>query len=280
MSIIEIFKGIFDKAIKTLGDRMKAYEKTDKKFLEPKTPVIIRLDGRAFHTYTKGFNRPFDDVIINAMKHTTQKLCEEIQNVKIAYSQSDEITLFLSDYDKKNTQQWFNGNIEKIVSLSASIATYHFNDYMERMYWLNNPDRRKPATFDSRVFNIPKHEVVNCFIWRQQDAIKNSISALAQSVYSTKELHRKSTAQMLSMLMDKKIDWDELEVHKKRGFCVTKEFFILDSSEIDHPMAPEKVTRSRWTVDDEIPIFSVDKTYIDILVSIGEIEDKFENKIK
>ena len=279
MSIKEIFKGIFDKAFHTLGDRMKAYEHVEKKNLEPKTPVIIRLDGRAFHTYTHGFEKPFDATIIEAMKHTVVKLCEEVQNVKVAYSQSDEITLFLADYESKNTQQWFNGNIQKTVSLAASIATYHFNDYMDKNHWNKLPDKRKPATFDARVFNLPRHEVVNNFIWRQQDGIRNSISGLAQSHYSDKELHKKSTAQMLSMLLDKSIDWDDLETFKKRGFCVTKEYFILSASDLNLPeyvKTPENVKRSRWVVDDDIPIFSEDKTYIDTLVMIGELENKFE----
>jgi tRNA(His) 5'-end guanylyltransferase len=275
MSIKEIFKGIFDKAFQTLGDRMKAYEHVEKKKLEAKTPVIIRLDGRAFHTFTKEFNKPFDETIIKAMKYTVQKLCEEVQNVKVAYSQSDEITLFLADYEGKNRQQWFNGDVQKIVSLAASIATYYFNDYMDKNHWINFPDKRKPATFDARVFNLPRHEVVNNFIWRQQDGIRNSISGLAQTHYTEKELNRKSTSQMLSMLLDKKVDWDELPAYKKRGFCVTKEYFILDASELNLPeniKMPENIKRSRWVVDDEIPIFSEDKSYIDVLVMIGELK--------
>lgn len=279
MSIKEIFKGIFDKAFQTLGDRMKAYEKVEKKNLEPKTPVIIRLDGRAFHTYTKGFKKPHDEVISNAMKYTTQKLCEEIQNVRLGYSQSDEITLFLADYGGKNTEQWFNGEIQKIVSLSASIATYYFNEYMDKNHWANFPEKKKPATFDSRAFNVPRHEVVNNFIWRQQDAIRNSISSLAQYHFSDREIHRKSTAQMLTMLIDKSVDWDKLETYKKRGFCVTKEYFILDPIEMNIPenrIPTEPVKRSKWVVDNDIPIFSEDKSFVEILVMIGELENKYE----
>ena len=280
MSIKDIFKGIFDKAFITLGDRMKAYEHVEKKNLEPKTPVIIRLDGRAFHTYTKGFEKPFDANIIAAMKYTTVKLCEEIQNVKLAYSQSDEITLFLADYGSRNTQQWFDGKLDKIISLSASIATYYFNEYMDQNYWSKYPEKnKKPATFDSRAFNMPRHEVVNNFIWRQQDAIKNSISALAQANYSPKELNRKSTAQMVSMLLDKNINWDELETFKKRGFCATKEYIIIDPSEINLPKdikPPDNVTRTKWIIDNDIPIFSEDKSFIDVLVMIGELETEIE----
>ncbi len=280
MSIKDIFRGIFDKDFKTLGDRMKAYENVEEKRLEPKTPVIIRLDGRAFHTYTKEFIKPHDEVIINAMKYTVEKLCEEIQNVKLAYSQSDEITLLLVDYENKNTQQWFNGRRDKMVSLSASIATYFFNDYMDKNYWFKFPEKRKPATFDSRVFNLPRHEVVNNFIWRQQDAIKNSIAGLAQYNYTESELHRKTTAQMLSMLSDKNVNWDKLDVIKKRGFCATKEYFIIDPSTLNlpkHIIPPETVQRSKWVIDDNIPIFSEDKSYIDVLVMIGELENKFDD---
>lgn len=272
MSIKEIFKGIFDKAFHTLGDRMKAYEKVEIKNLEPKTPAIIRLDGRAFHTYTKGFNKPYDEVIGEAMKYTTQKLCEEVQNVRIAYSQSDEITLFMADYGGKNTQQWFSGDLQKIVSLSASIATYYFNEYMEKNHWIKFPEKKKPATFDARAFNMPRHEVVNNFIWRQQDGIRNSIASLAQTHFSDKELLRKSTAQMLTMLQEKGIDWDKQESYKKRGFCVTKEYYVLDP--IAEGLEPSK--RSKWVIDNEIPIFSEDRSFIDTLVLIGELENKYE----
>jgi tRNA(His) 5'-end guanylyltransferase len=280
MSIRDIFKGIFDKAYKTLGERMKAYEQVDRKRLGPKTPVIIRLDGRAFHTYTQGFKKPHDPVIIEAMKYTATKLCEEVQNVRLAYSQSDEITLFLADYGNKNTQQWFDGERDKMVSLSASIATYYFNDYMDRNHWSKNPAvKKKPATFDSRVFNLPRHEVVNNFVWRQQDAIRNSIQGLAQFHFNERMLLRKSTAQMLTMLMEKGIDWEEQPIHKQRGFCVTKEYSIIDVEELNLPdniKINEPVKRAKWVVDDDVPVFSDDKSYIDILVMIGEIENKYE----
>lgn len=279
MSITDIFKGVLDKAFNALSDRMKGYEKRRKVHLEPKIPVIIRIDGRAFHTYTQGFEKPFDSAIIEAMKYTTMKLCEEVQNVRLAYSQSDEITLFLADYGSKNTQQWFGGDPDKIISLSASIATYYFNEYMNEHYWSKFPERKKPATFDSRVYNMPRHEVVNNFIWRQQDGIRNSISGLAQAHYTEKELNKKSTGQMLSMLADKDAHWEELETYKKRGFCVTKEYYVLNPIELnlpDHIKVPESVKRSRWVVDDDIPVFSEDKSYVDILVMIGELENKFE----
>lgn len=283
MSVTDIFRGIFDKKFDALGDRMKAYESRNKKYLEPKIPVIIRLDGQAFHTFTKRFQKPFDEVLIAAMKYTTVKLCENIQNVKLAYSQSDEITLFLSDYGGENTQQWFSGNVEKMVSSSASLATAHFNDYLNTHHWNKYPDKKKIATFDSRIFNVPRIEVVNQFIWRQQDAMRNSISALAQSIFSTKELHKKNTAQMLNMLSAINVYWDKMETFKKRGFCVTKEYYTIDPLELSLPEGikpPENIKRSRWAVDDEIPIFSEDKSYIDILVMIGEIDNVFEEHEK
>ncbi len=277
MDIKEIFKDVFNQTFSKIGDRMKAFEKKEKKKLTQKLPVIIRLDGRSFSNYTKGFEKPFDEMIIGAMKHTTTKLCEEIQNVKIAYSQSDEITLVLVDYEKEDTQQWFNGELDKILSISSSIATYHFNDYMERMYWSKNLDKtKKPANFDSRAFNIPKHEVNNCLLWRQQDAVRNSISALAQSVYSHKQLHGKNTGTMLEMLKDKNIDWEKLEVYKQRGFCVIKEYFVINADEKDEKST--STTRSKWVVDDNIPIFSEDRSYVNLLIMIGEIEEKFEKE--
>lgn len=210
-----------------LGDRMKKYEVINRDFLIPKLHTIIRLDGKAFHTYTKQFKRPFDDVLINAMNETAKYLCENIQGVKFAYVQSDEISIYLSDQDSYEQQMWYGGNIEKIVSVAASMASAKFNHIMtlSNILIANNPEaiinnyphytlvveciydaieNMKLAEFDARVFQVPtKDEVVNCFIWRQQDAIRNSISAIAQYHFSATELHKKSTRDMLVMLETK-----------------------------------------------------------------------------
>lgn len=225
----------------SLGDRMKTYEQVSKTKLLSKVPVIMRVDGRAFHTYTKGFDRPFDVRIIYSMRQVAQDLVNEIQGAKIAYCQSDEVSILITDYDKRDTQGWFNYVIQKMASVSASIATIAFDKAMghNASPFMQSPKRY--AQFDSRVFNLPRGEVCNYFIWRQQDAVRNSISMLAQSHFSHKQLQRKKSSDMQDMLMDKfGINWNEIPTLQKRGWCVT-----------------------RAGVDWEIPTFTEDRYYIE-----------------
>ncbi|MFW6122346.1 MAG: tRNA(His) guanylyltransferase Thg1 family protein, partial [Petrotogales bacterium] len=172
----------------SLGDRMKTnYESVSQTKLLRRTPVIIRLDGKAFHTFTKGMKRPFDENLIQCMTTTTRNLVENIEGCEFGYTQSDEISLLLTDYKKFETQAWFDYKVQKIVSVAASMCTAYFNRIFFKNYGFG-----KPAFFDARVFSIPKEEVVNYFIWRQQDATRNSIQMVGQSVFSHKELHGKS----------------------------------------------------------------------------------------
>jgi tRNA(His) 5'-end guanylyltransferase len=173
-----------------LGNRMKKnYENRTRYFLPRRTNTIIRIDGEAFHTFTRGFDKPFDYILMSAMDNTTKSLCGEIQGCVMGYCQSDEISLLLTDFDKPTTDAWFDGNIQKIVSVSASMATGFFNDHLRSASDLNYGDpfalTDKTAFFDARVFTIPDNdEVINYFIWRQKDAVRNSISMVAQSLYS------------------------------------------------------------------------------------------------
>ena len=222
-----------------LGNRMKNYESVFKTKLIRRTPAIIRLDGKAFHSWTKGLERPFDEGLHNVMTLTAQALVSEIQNAVLAYTQSDEISILLNDWKQLNTEQWFNANIQKIVSVSASIATGNFNTIYN-----NCVGSRRLAFFDSRVFNLPKEEIVNYFIWRQQDATRNSIQMLAQSYFSHKQLQHKNTSQLQDMLMlEKGINWNNLDVWKKRGSCVKNK-----------------------EIDNDIPIFTQDRNYIEDLL--------------
>jgi tRNA(His) guanylyltransferase len=219
----------------SLGDRMKKYEGIPRIHLTPRMPLIIRLDGKAFHTYTRGFDKPVDEKIINAMTETAVSLSKEVQGFKIAYIQSDEISILANDYEGFETQAWFDKNLQKIVSVSASIATAYFNRYM----WAVGFD--KTALFDSRAFVIPREEACNYFVWRQQDAERNSVSSLAQAHFSHRQLHGKNVKEMRTMLLDEKqIDWDTLPVFQKRGWCVLKD----------------------GTPDMEIPRFQEDREYI------------------
>jgi tRNA(His) 5'-end guanylyltransferase len=209
------------------------YEVRNRHILTRRTPVILRLDGKAFHTYTRGLNKPFDEGLISDMQETAIYLCQNIQGAKCAYTQSDEISILVTDYDDLNTQSWFDYNQSKMVSISASLATGIFNQLrLQRevltelentwdsyMYHIKNFKSFKPeflANFDSRSFNIPKEEVANYFYARQKDAVKNSIAMLAQSLYSHKELHNKNGSEMQEMCFQKGHNWNDLHWSKKK----------------------------------------------------------------
>lgn len=245
-----------------LGDRMKEnYENRAKTRLLRRTPVIIRLDGKAFHTFTRGFKKPFDDILTEAMQQTMLTLCKEIQGCVLGYTQSDEITLVLTDYEKLETAAWFDYDVQKVCSVSASIATLAFNRHFMNIMnrhpiYIEDPHVgavAKGALFDSRCFNIPKEEVTNCVLWRQQDAIRNSINSVGQATFSHKELQGLSTSQVLEKLLkEKQVDWNSLPIHLQRGSCcIKKNIDGIDS----------------WFIDTEIPIFKgEDRNYIERLI--------------
>jgi tRNA(His) 5'-end guanylyltransferase len=192
----------------SLGDRMKRYEDVTRIKLTPRMPTIIRVDGRAFHTYTKSFNKPFDDRIEVAMNYAAEKLISEISGAQLAYIQSDEISVLINDYVRFDTQPWFKKNIQKMVSVAASAATIGFNSQIKHT---------KDAMFDARAFVLPIEEVCNYFIWRQKDCIRNSVSMLAQSVFSHKELQGKSRKEMMEMLIVANNPWGKLSESRKFG---------------------------------------------------------------
>lgn len=235
----------------SLGDRMKRYEMVPRIHLTPRMPMIIRLDGKAFHTYTRGFDKPWDLNMRNAMTATAKALMDEVQGAKIAYIQSDEISILVNDYEKFNTSSWFDKEVQKIVSVSASIATAHFNKYM-RVVFSGQRTWNKIATFDSRCFILGREEVCNYFTWRQQDAVRNSISGLAQSKFSHKQLHKKNQSQMQEMLFQEhEINWNNYDTWKKRGWCVTRK-----------TIEKEGTIRTIIEPDWEIPTFTQDRDYI------------------
>lgn len=205
-----------------LDDRMKRYEAVPKTYLSRRTPVIIRIDGKAFHTVARHAIKPFDPHLSELMHRTSQKLLSSIQGCKMIYSQSDEISLLLIDYDTLETEAWFDYNVQKLASISASIATAWFNTEayeMEKKGWTCN--LRLPAMFDARAFNVPREDVNNYFVWRQQDAERNSIQALAQAHYSQKQMQNISCRQLATMLEEeKKVIWGNLRNTQKRGFIV------------------------------------------------------------
>ena len=286
-----------------LANRMKEYEKRNQYYLQKRTPVAIRVDGRSFHTFTKGFQRPFDDVLIKTMQETAKYMCENIQGAKLAYVQSDEITIILTDYDTLETDCWFNYRTDKLCSISASMATMAFNhvfvknvDEWGRLTFpnwdeggtneevdvdllkLNDAYQRaigKGAMFDARCFNIPKEEVTNLIYWRQLDATRNSIQMVGQANFSHKELQNKSCNDIQDMLHEQKgINWNDYPTVYKRGTACIKNMKIieyLDEFKVTAKLMDSTKTENSWIIDTEMPIFKgEDRAYVDDLVYIGE----------
>jgi tRNA(His) 5'-end guanylyltransferase len=230
----------------SLGDRMKEfYEKRSKILLPRRTYTVIRVDGKAFHTYTKGLNRPFDIKFIEDMDETAKYMCENIQGAKLAFVQSDEISIIVTDFDNLKTNAWFDGNIQKMASISASLATAKLNELRPG----------KIALFDSRVFTIPSlGEIDNYLIWRQQDTTRNSISSLAQSMFSPKDLHGCNCDKMQDMCFLGGVNWNDLDAKLKRGRLIVKESYDKNGA-----------VRTRWN-SIAPPIFTQDKTVVEDLL--------------
>lgn len=290
-----------------LARRMKKfYENVPKTRLIRRMPVCIRLDGKAFHTFLKGFKKPFDDLFIKTMQETMLYLCKNIQGCVLGYTQSDEISLILIDYQNLTTSAWFDDEVQKICSVSASMATLTFNKLLK-----NNVDKYKVekwdgvskykngedeyietllravdkgAMFDSRCFNIPKEEVANLIFWRQFDASKNSIQMVGRANFSHKELKNKSCNDIQDMLMTQKgINWNDLPTYQKRGSCCVKRNFWIDKNDgeefskeyseaLDRTAIDENaIKRTKWIIDENIPIFKGEnRKYINDLILYNE----------
>lgn len=282
-----------------LGTRMKEfYEGVPKTRLMRRTPVAIRIDGKAFHTFTRGFKRPFDEILIKSMQETTKYLCEHIQGCVLGYTQSDEITLILVDYKHLDSSAWFDYEVQKLCSISASMATMAFNqiftnnihtmmchfhygedvdeqivkeDYgltdedlaSDSDFWENRwtlyQQKMGTAMFDARAFNIPREEVTNLIYWRQLDATRNSIQMVGQANFSHKELQGKSCNMIQDMLHEEKgINWNDFPTYLKRGSCVVKHQSLIDGN-------------WHWIVDKDIPIFKGEgREYIEKLIQPEE----------
>lgn len=277
-----------------LGDRMKGYENVNRNYLTRRVPVIIRIDGKAFHTFTRGFKKPFDEILVKSMQDTMKYLCENIQGCVLGYTQSDEITLVLIDYKRLDSCAWFDYNIQKMASIAASMATMAFNKFFKvaideyftsnklvtvltkadldynneltRYYSVLDKAINNGAMFDARCFNIPKDEVCNCILWRQNDATRNSIEMVGHANFSQKQLHQKSCNEIQDMLMVQRgINWNNFPVNLKRGSCCIREQYSIEGSD------GKPVVRSKWTIDNNIPIFKGEgREYIEKLIYISE----------
>ena len=250
-----------------LGDRMKNhYENLTKTKLIQEVPVIIRIDGKAFHTFTKKFEKPFDKVLVKTMQETTKYLCENIQNCVFGYTQSDEISLVLIK-PLISSAVWFDYEVQKLCSVSASMATMVFmksfyENALERgreaLAENSNSDLptiyaaaiEKGAMFDARCFNIPECEVVNCIYWRQIDAKRNSVQMLARSLYSHKQLDRKNTTDLLELCEKKGQVWEDLSNHLKWGSAVKY-----------------NTNTQKWEIDENMPLLKgEDREYLGGLI--------------
>jgi len=245
----------------SLEDRMKNnYEEIYNLKFPRRTNLIIRLDGKNFSKYTKNLKKPFDMNFVSDMQKTTKYLCENIQGCKLGFVQSDEISLWLTDYDKIETNAWFDNKIQKQVSISASLATSIFNHlrlitetenkgfYDEDYKIIRN---QKLTQFDSRIFVIPEiEEVVNYFYWRQKDCTRNSISMAASNFYSHKELTNKNNDEKQEMLFEIGINWNDYPISCKRGSVIIKKEFKNG-----------EIIRNKWVIE-EAPFFNKDRNFI------------------
>jgi tRNA(His) 5'-end guanylyltransferase len=267
----------------SLGNRMKEqYESRAQTYLPRRTYTIIRLDGKAFHSFTHGFDRPYDTDLMYCMGYTAQVLCEEIQGARLAYVQSDEISVLLTDFEKITTSAWFDGNIQKIVSVSASIATAAFNYAIDRRYldyvdggkdrskfMSKSGNRKSNALFDSRCFVISDPiEVRNYLVWRQQDATRNAINMVGQSMYSHKQLHGKNVNEVQEMIFRKGKNFNDYPDGFKRGRVILQTNTYMDSVLVKSGWAPHNP-----------PIFTQDKDFLKGLVPIHpDFEEKKDER--
>lgn len=256
----------------SLGDRMKGYENESRKHLNGKVPVIIRLDGRSFHNVVKGCKKPYDQNLIDVMNDTAKYLCENIAGAKLAYVQSDEISILVY-YQNEKSQPWFEYNINKIVSISAAMASAKFSIESYRIF-----GKQKLVTFDSRAFNVPVSDVGNAFLWRQQDCVRNSAQMVARSLYSHKECNNKNCTELKQMCAEKGVIWEELPLEQQRGRCIVRNNF---ERTVVNEKTQEKtvVVRHNWVVDNNIPIFTFDCDYIKKYVTIGKFLWELPNSI-
>lgn len=267
-----------------LGLRMKTHYEytTTLQRLVRRMPVIIRVDGRAFHSFTHGFRKPYDKLLMETMQETMLALCKNIPSCVLGYTQSDEISLVLVDYKELNTEPWFENKVHKLTSISSSLATVYFNKiFKEKINKISDSKENemiemsnvyikaidtKMPIFDSRVFNIPREEVTNYFLWRQLDATRNSIQMAGQAYFSHKQLQNKTCDMIQEMLHEEKgINWNDYPTDFKRGSCAIKVMRTIESKN------GEMIDRAQWTIDHNIPQFKgEDRSYIDNLILLKE----------
>lgn len=260
------------------GDRMKSFEAATEINLMKGLPVVARIDGRSFHTFTRGMKRPYDEGMSRMMIETARSLAVET-NPLIAYTQSDEITLIW--YAEGKSQIWFNGRHSKMVSNLASLATLYF--YQSCMTYKPDYCNKNPS-FDCRVFGVPsKQEACNALIWREQDATKNAVSMAARAYYSDKECHGKTGSDKQEMLFQKGINFNDYPRFFRRGTILAPVTKTLGRDALDLPKLGEKhpartdpnftFNRTEWEAVDW-PILTKITNLVDVIFDRKEIKIK------
>ena len=251
-------------AAMSLEGRMKAREAAVGCALPPKMPAVLRVDGRAFHTLTRGFDRPFDATIEDCIERVALALCAEIGTATLAYCQSDEVSVLLVDYPNPATEQWFGGRRSKMESVAASVATAAFSEGLYaalgtcadavRADLLRS--RLFRAHFDARAFPVPVHDAPNYFLWRQRDAVRNSVMAAGRAVLPHRRMHGMRRDGVLAALREAGSPWEDLPTRQRRGLAVVRRPTTR--------AAPDggAVEGSEWFADTEPPDFGDDRGYV------------------
>jgi tRNA(His) guanylyltransferase len=252
----------------TFGNRMKRYEVVTRTTLLPRTYTIIRVDGKSFHTFTHGLQKPYCQGLSAAMDAAAMSLCGAAMGCRLAYGQSDEYSFLLTDFDRHESEPWFGGGVQKIVSVAASIFTAEFNRAFS--------SKRGPAYFDARAFTIPNaDEVENYFIWRQQDAERNSLNMLASCHFSHKMLHDKGGSERHDLLHSVGVNWNDQPTAFKRGRVIRKQQrhrtvqWTHKKTGQEHS---QEIEESYWAVDSEIPVFTRDRSFLGGLIPVESRE--------
>jgi tRNA(His) 5'-end guanylyltransferase len=253
-----------------LGDRMKRYENSYRFLLPRRTYVIVRIDGRAFHTWTRNLQKPYDKDFMTCMDAAAVAVCKDT-SAKFAFVQSDEISVLLTDFEDIKTQAYFDGVLQKICSVTASVATMAFNLQLMKMkaapgeVELPITKKHPTAVFDSRAFLIPDPvEVENYFIWRQQDASRNSVTLLASAYASHKQLHGKSTKERHEVIHAAGDNWAKHPTRFKHGGVIRKS--TMDEWEVDLEPATDCYRDGNWFVDIATPVFTRNREYLTSLI--------------
>lgn len=255
-----------------LGDRIKSkFEDAYRLFIPQRTYAILRIDGKAFHTFTrhKSITKPYCQELANSMDFAATALCKEIMGCRLAYGQSDEYSFLFSDFDRDETEMWFSGNIQKIASVSASIFTAAFNWQWQAIRPAGF-DPSKLAMFDARVFVIAQRsDVAEYFNWRQLDASRNSLNMLASCYFSHKDLQGRKSADKHEMLHTVGQNWNNYRADFKRGRVIRRVSgprTVTYTHKVTKEIITKEVTEATWTVDKDIPVFNREQTYLDALI--------------